>query len=251
MLRVIQEAKPTWIIGENVTGIINMGLETTVLDLEAEGYEVELLVLPACGVGALHKRDRVWIVANLISVGWDEGVCKRIQSSEQKPEGQKPEYICKGVSRTENVAYKQGNRWDSQAQQEMDGEKDKRKEGCGLDNRSKIQDVPDTFSQRGCGRHTKGKNAENVGELRGSKEYGNWSAQPDMGKCSDGLSEGLVRVMSAWADGTWEEGIPRVATGIKERANKLKALGNSIVPQVVIPIMQAIKEIDDKCKDKD
>ncbi|MDP7647014.1 MAG: DNA cytosine methyltransferase, partial [Candidatus Woesearchaeota archaeon] len=64
MLRVIQEAKPRWICGENVPGIINMGLETTVLDLEGEGYEVELLVLPAASVGSWHKRLRVWIVAH-------------------------------------------------------------------------------------------------------------------------------------------------------------------------------------------
>lgn len=64
MLRIIQEAKPNWVIAENVTGIINMELEQVCLDLEAEGYEVQPIIIPACAVNAPHRRDRVWIIAN-------------------------------------------------------------------------------------------------------------------------------------------------------------------------------------------
>jgi len=63
MLRVIQEAKPTWIIGENVAGIVNLALDQVCSDLEACGYEVEPIIIPACGVDAPHRRNRVWIVA--------------------------------------------------------------------------------------------------------------------------------------------------------------------------------------------
>jgi DNA (cytosine-5)-methyltransferase 1 len=64
MLRVIREAGPTWIVGENVAGIVNMALDQVHTDLEAEGYEVESIIIPACGVDAPHRRDRVWIVAH-------------------------------------------------------------------------------------------------------------------------------------------------------------------------------------------
>jgi len=70
MLRVIREARPAWIIGENVAGIVNMALDQVHTDLEAEGYEVESLIIPACGVDASHKRDRVWILANSTRIGW-------------------------------------------------------------------------------------------------------------------------------------------------------------------------------------
>lgn len=63
MLRVIRQSKPTWVIGENVTGIVNLALEQVCVDLEAEDYEVWPLIIPACGVNAPHKRDRVWILA--------------------------------------------------------------------------------------------------------------------------------------------------------------------------------------------
>jgi DNA (cytosine-5)-methyltransferase 1 len=64
MLRVIREARPAWIVGENVAGIVNMALDQVHTDLEAEGYEVESIIIPACGVDAPHRRDRVWIVAH-------------------------------------------------------------------------------------------------------------------------------------------------------------------------------------------
>ena len=50
MLRVITEIKPTWIIGENVAGIINMALDTVLADLELQGYEARTIVLNLCGV---------------------------------------------------------------------------------------------------------------------------------------------------------------------------------------------------------
>ena len=68
MLRVIREAKPAWIIGENVAGIVTMELDNILSDLEALGYSAWPLVIPACAVDARHRRDRVWIVAHAIGL---------------------------------------------------------------------------------------------------------------------------------------------------------------------------------------
>lgn len=67
MLRVIQELKPTWVLGENVPGIINLALDTVLSDLENEGYTCQAFVIPACGVDAPHKRERVAILAYSIN----------------------------------------------------------------------------------------------------------------------------------------------------------------------------------------
>lgn len=93
MLRVIRETRPSWVIGENVAGITSMVqpgsevtvenqassletsdketlleqeyvIETVCRDLEREGYSVQPILIPACGVGAPHRRDRVWFIAN-------------------------------------------------------------------------------------------------------------------------------------------------------------------------------------------
>ena len=73
MCRVIREARPAWIIGENVAGIVNLALDTVCADLEAEGYEVEPVIIPACAVDAQHRRDRVWIVATNLSNSINNG----------------------------------------------------------------------------------------------------------------------------------------------------------------------------------
>ncbi len=73
MLRVIREVQPTWVIGENVSGIIKMELDSVLSDLEAEGYATQTFVLPACAVDAKHRRDRVWIIAYANSEGEPDG----------------------------------------------------------------------------------------------------------------------------------------------------------------------------------
>ena len=68
MFRIIKEFKPRWVIGENVKGITNiqdgMVFETVCTDLEGEGYEVRAFNIPAAGVGAPHRRERIWIVGH-------------------------------------------------------------------------------------------------------------------------------------------------------------------------------------------
>lgn len=63
MLRLIREIEPAFVIGENVAGFIKMALDDVLFDLESEGYTCQSFVIPACAVGAVHRRDRVWIVA--------------------------------------------------------------------------------------------------------------------------------------------------------------------------------------------
>ena len=74
MFRVIQQARPAWVLGENVAGIIDMELDRVLSDLEGEGYATQALVVPACAVDAKHRRDRVWIIAND-----DRAGCERSQ----------------------------------------------------------------------------------------------------------------------------------------------------------------------------
>ena len=67
MLRAIREIQPRWVVGENVRGLVNWNgglvFEEVQADLENEGYEVQPFILPAAGVNAPHRRERVWFVA--------------------------------------------------------------------------------------------------------------------------------------------------------------------------------------------
>lgn len=65
LLRIIKRARPSWVVCENVNGHVTMGLDEVCDDLEKEGYTVGAFVIPASSKGAPHKRERVWIVAEL------------------------------------------------------------------------------------------------------------------------------------------------------------------------------------------
>jgi DNA (cytosine-5)-methyltransferase 1 len=73
MCRIINEVRPRWVVGENVLGLLNwrrgMVFEQVQADLETAGYEVWTYILPAAGIGAPHRRERVWIVAHTRSNG--------------------------------------------------------------------------------------------------------------------------------------------------------------------------------------
>ena len=64
MLRVIRELRPTWVLGENVPGIVNLALDQVLASLDDEDYEAQSFIIPACSVGAWHKRERVVILAH-------------------------------------------------------------------------------------------------------------------------------------------------------------------------------------------
>ncbi len=78
MFRIIQEVRPTWVLGENVIGIENMELDQVLFDLESKGYETQSFNIPACAVDANHRRERIWIVANSNSEGFTDIQRKRV-----------------------------------------------------------------------------------------------------------------------------------------------------------------------------
>ena len=108
MFRIIKEVKPTFVIAENVRGIINiqngMVFETVCSDLEAEGFEVQSFIIPAAGVGAPHKRERVWIVGYSKHNGSLTSKIERrnIETSTRTQEGTNTTLEPKGTSGSRN-----------------------------------------------------------------------------------------------------------------------------------------------------
>ena len=76
MRRLVAELRPNWVLGENVNGHINMGLDEVLFDLETELYTARTFALPAVGLDAWHIRSRLWIVAHAYSRGRAQQVCE-------------------------------------------------------------------------------------------------------------------------------------------------------------------------------
>ncbi len=92
MLRIIKEVRPTWIINENVIGSIsNLVLDNKISDLENIGYAARPYNIPACAVGALHERKRIWII------GKDDAVSHGVSERCEK----RPKYGFEQAKRTE------------------------------------------------------------------------------------------------------------------------------------------------------
>jgi len=106
MFRIIKETNPNWIIGENVAGIINLGLQETITNLEALGYEVRAFNISALSIDAIHKRERIWIVAN--SNGKRQQIWKKTNDKKKK---QRTQNIIEGCSFREILKEWQG--WES------------------------------------------------------------------------------------------------------------------------------------------
>lgn len=205
MLRVISELRPRWVVGENVAGIVNMALDTVLSDLESQGYAVQAFVIPACGVDAPHKRERVAIVAH---------------SNNERLQGRERESVSE-CSR-ERVA-RESSTYVADAD---NGGGTVRRHG----------EFPAVEETAGGWRNNRGRTAEYVaGERR--------TAQPGLGGGSDGFSRWMDSVRYRWADRSWEFEIPRTAVGIKDRVNRLKCLGNAVVPQQFYPIFRAIHDL--------
>ena len=212
MLRVIQEAKPRWIIGENVTGFVNMGLDDCLSDLEGEGYETTSFIIPACAVNAPHRRDRTWIVANRQSWKNDMRICGGMAETQEFRERINPT-ACIGDQYASNAQNLNSRSGLCKTGSKQNG--DQPSDGSGV--------ATHTSRQR----------------LQGGQRTGTHDERP-------APHGSVTECHSAW-DEPWIEAatrLCRVDDGISrqmDRTKRLKALGNAIVPQVAFKIMKAIE----------
>ena len=207
-IRIIREIKPTYVVGENVAGLVSMEdgktLEGIFTDLEGEGYTVESFIIPACGVGAWHRRDRIWICAYSRSNAEGATHGKRVRRGEINNQQNDRDTIRNDAG---DMGYKDVPDTTSTR---IEGLRERENEAI---DQSGNNNVPNTDRQ-GLEKR-KGKNAKGTGSLPGPKSFreNQWDSEP---------------------------GVGRVANGVPNRVDRLKGLGNAIVPQVAYEIFKAI-----------
>lgn len=228
MVRIIQELRPTWIVGENVAGIVRMALPDILSELETCGYRARAFLIPACAVGARHRRYRVAIVGCRTDVAHPESNSPRRlprRTSETEPGsggGRKDVQHANSPGREEQHPTAEpdfkavpNRKYHERYLSDADHYKTTR---YGKDS-GKIHKEPETKRSCGCGSTDR-------------------STKPGLGGMADGIPD--------WVDGYWDTepaDVPRVAPGVKNRVGRLKALGNAVVPQQFYPIFRAIAKI--------
>ena len=253
-IRVVRECKPRWFIGENVEGLININngvvLRQVQTDLEKEGFEVQCLIIPASGIGAWHQRKRIWIVGanveNSNSRGrcWEKGIRKddnigsttekqnsNIESSNERC-GSRDNKISINVSDTNSkmcrgrgTELKSGNDriWGFYLEKEKQTGNDVWSETIGRNDLS-IKDVSNSNNRFNIGENKEiqtGGNTSSISSSNGTKETW-WQTQSRICGVPNGVSFELD----------------------KGRNNRIKSLGNSIVPQIVRELGFAILEAE-------
>ena len=216
MLRVIRELAPRWIVGENVPGILRIAAADVVSDLERAAYNVVVFDFEAAAVGAPHRRERVFFVAHRNYGQRNE------QDAEIQAGGNTAYYGGTDVADTYCLRQQTSSIKQGLCATKGGGEvipHALRVNSAGIDGReqavrSEGQEVCEVGEPESCG----------GGESRGR------STEPGLGRVAYGIPR--------WLDEP--DGVPRVITGIKDRANRLKCLGNAVVPQQAYPIFRAI-----------
>ena len=275
-LRVIEETRPRWVVIENVPALRSRGLDIVLGGLAALGYDAEWHCIPAAAVGAPHRRDRVWIVANARRGGvWPDRFDRKERGATLGDQGERGErqrlWQPLGGS-SEDVAHPAGGR--RHPRQHVDERRYGGAEQCAARGGG---DVADTMCAEPSHRHAEplwagpapvdverccggGRGASDdvaepgVARLqaperqallgtgrwdegRAASECGWRRAQSDLGGTAARLSAGLDGGVT---QEPWERGVPRVARGVPDRVARLRALGNAVVPQISEIIGRAI-----------
>jgi DNA (cytosine-5)-methyltransferase 1 len=227
MLRAIREIQPSWVVGENVRGLTNWNgglvFDEVQTDLEAEGYEVLPFLLPACAVGAPHRRDRIWFIAYSNR--------NRLHRCNGKYEVRSTYRRLDALSNIDE-GFSNGNATDTTCiglRRESNGLRKSNE----FNENDKAGFITDTKQFRL--EHSEKSGNIGEGETETQGESGNFTKQPT----SNGWSGFPTKSPICSGD----DGLPRELDNItfsKWRKESIKAYGNAVVPQVAYQIFKSI-----------
>ena len=217
--RIIDEVRPSWVVIENVSALRSRGLDRVLGSLAALGYDAEWHCIPAAYVGAPHRRDRIWIVAHpnadeSRSQGWDRAIVR--ECARQQPVG--PLGALADADRV--VGNERGGSDPGQGEGRRHADRsvvganelaDAECSGVSDDRQREVVGSPGSMQREAPERERLWADARERHNAVGVGEW--WESEPDVG---------------------------RVAHGVPSRVDRLRCLGNAIVPQVAAFIFQAI-----------
>ena len=235
MLRAIGEVQPCYVVGENVSGLVNWNgglvFEQVQIDLANEGYEILPFILPACAINAPHRRDRVWFIAysNNARANRRSGTNREWQTENEGRQGQ-PQFEHRtdgsnGITENTDKVRWRGNEW-----KEEPNEWEQRQFSTGNNEPIPTNDgETKTIANDKSTRQQVCQNGQRQREFRRSNTRNFWEQFPTQPPLCGG-----------------DDGLPKELDGItfpKWRTESIKAYGNAIVPGVAFQIFKALESV--------
>ena len=245
VLDVVGRVKPAWCIFENPDGILSLDeFGGVLLRLETLGYEVRMFRVPANSVGAKHRRNRVFIVANAGS--------RRLSGPEERESEQSRGTETIGASKAlENSRCEPGERGCGGREQEASGRTRVRTTRSGEDEESLAHAASARCGQGVCGEGGEIRNEAWRQESNGRSDESEALADPDAKRleelqpCEDGRKCAAV-VGGRGPNGfrLTESPLCRATDELPNRSHRLKALGNAVCPAQAFPFFEAIYQVE-------
>lgn len=267
MLRVIDEVKPRWVVGENVRGLVNwdggLVFDTVCTELENIGYEVQPFIIPACGVNAPHRRDRIWFIANATSNDCRNKGPENSEWAEHTTERGKVWSEFTRIGSNGNVTDAIGKRCE---RGEWLCNEPGKKQGVPIEFSAFCENKKNVFDASSVGRDALNNEHGNTEQGQSGREFGATNSPRNIiFRDTDGIVQSKGGKIQSGDQGaqpsgirgpnTWDgfptqspvcggnDGIPDGLDGItfsKWRKESIKGYGNAIVPQVAYEIYKAI-----------
>jgi len=275
---IIRAVRPVRCFFENVEGHISLGLREVISDLESLGYKTAWGIFSAREVGAPHQRKRVYIMGNAQHDGSsdcekprdiDKTISNCTQGQDQavkserasRPSGDAD--LSRGVADSDSVRCDWWKLPDTASQRPVEIEAQQRSrqpvvrseaEGCGGDGGENVADTDNSRQQSGCGsiqesevRSYIGGSGEELADTESLRVQGLWSGGEQEPytheKQTLPMRGGERRIDASWPP---EPGLGRVVDGCADRVDRIRLLGNGVVPQTAakawITLQQKIED---------
>ena len=211
--RIISELRPKFVIVENVAALLSRGLDRVLGDLAEIGYDAEWHCIPASAVGAPHRRDRIWIVAYPSSGERETGIQKQGILRPLPQDGSVNDYFGgRSATHSTDVAYPASTRLERPIWSKLQGD--------GV-------------------RSTSG--GDNVAYPSSERSQGQGQSIQSFSQAQIINRQAIVSVSGGFRE-FWrvEPNVGRVANGVPNKVDRLKQLGNAVVPQIPELIGRAI-----------